>query len=245
MPIDLFIRYGQWFQEQLVPDAESAQVRHLDRSGRRFHVTLDSGEELETETVVVASGMTGFCYLPPQLTAVVPDGPSPDGVLSHSSQHRDLSAFAGREVAVIGAGQSALEGAALLHEAGARVRVIARGQVRFGDPPKPRAAGLASLLPAPRSPLGPAWSLYPFSHAPGMFRYLPRRTRLTLVRKVLGPLGGWWLRDRVVGQFPVLTGQRIQEARRDREQLVLPCSPPLASSAMCGPITSWPPRVTG
>lgn len=221
VPIDLFIRYGQWFQEQLVPDAEPAQVRHLGRSGRRFHVTLGSGEELETQTVVVATGMTGFYYLPPQLTAVTPAGPSPDGVLSHSSQHRDLSVFAGREVAVIGAGQSALEGAALLHEAGARVQVIARGQVRFGDPPKPRAAGLASLLPAPRSPLGPAWSLYPFSHAPGMFRHLPRRTRLMLVRKVLGPLGGWWLRDRVVGQFPVLTGQRIQEARRECDQVVL------------------------
>jgi len=42
-----------------------------------------------------------------------------------------------------------------------------------------------------------------------------------LVRKVLGPLGGWWLRDRVVGQFPVLTGQRIQEARRECDQVVL------------------------
>ena len=221
VPIDLFIRYGQWFQEHLVPDVEPARVCQLDRSRQRFRVALDSGEELETETVVVATGMTSFCYVPAQLTAIAAAGPSPDGVVSHSSQHRDLSAFAGREVAVIGAGQSALEGAALLNEAGARVQLIARGQVRFGDPPKHRATGLASLLPAPHSPLGPAWSLYPFSHSPGMFRYLPTQTRLTLVKRVLGPLGGWWLRDRVVGQFPILTDQRIQEARRDREQVVL------------------------
>lgn len=221
VPIDLFIRYGQWFQEHLVPDVEPAQVCQLDRSRQLLHIKLDSGEELETETVVVASGMTGYPYLPPELMAVAPAGPSPDGLVSHSSQHRDLSALAGQEVAVIGAGQSALESAALLHEAGARVQVIARGRVRFGDPPgRPRAADLAGVLPEPDC-LGPGMSLYLFSHAPGMFRYLPRQTRLSLVKVVLGPSGGWWLRDRVVGQFQVRTGQRVQEARRDGKQVVL------------------------
>ena len=63
VPIDLFIRYGQWFQEHLVPDVKPAQVCQLDRSRRWFHIKLDSGEELETETVVVATGMAGFAYL--------------------------------------------------------------------------------------------------------------------------------------------------------------------------------------
>ena len=221
VPIELFERYGQWFAERLVPDVEPDPVRALDRDGPWFRLTLASGEQVATRNVVIATGLTGYAHLPPELAPVAPNGPSPEGPLSHSSQHRDLSLYAGQEVAVIGAGQSALESAALLHEAGAGVQVLARGRVRFGSPPPQPAAGLARLLPEPRSPLGPAWSLYPFSHTPGMFRYLPLQTRLGLVKSVLGPLGGWWLRDRVVGQFPVRTGERVEEAGRDGGKVVL------------------------
>ncbi len=224
VPVDLFIRYGEWFAERLVPGVESGQVCQLDLAGgdnRRFRVTLGSGEDIETASVVIASGLTGCAYLPPELADAAPDGPAPAGLVSHSSQHHDLSGFAGQEVAVIGAGQSALENAALLHEAGASVQVLARGAVRFGDPPREPASGPMSLLPTPASPLGPTWKLYPFSHAPGAFRYLPRDTRLTLVKRVLGPLGAWWLKDRVVGQFPVRGGQRIRHARASGDKVVL------------------------
>ena len=33
------------------------------------------------------------------------------------------------------------------------------------------------MLPEPNSPLGPTWRIYPFSHAPFMFRYLPAETQ--------------------------------------------------------------------
>ena len=151
----------------------------------------------------------------------MPDGPSPTRVLSHSSQLHDLTGFSGREVVVIGAGQSALEGAALLHEAGAKVQVLARQQARFGDPPKTPPSGPRRLLPQPASPLGPTWKLYPFSHAAALYRYLPQRSRLSLAKNVLGPLGGWWLEARVVGQFPVQEGHRVLEIREDSGKAVL------------------------
>ena len=122
---------------------------------------------------------------------------------------------------MIGAGQSALEGAALLHEAGAKVQLLARQQARFGDPPPKPQTGPRRLLPQPDSPLGPTWKLYPFSHAAGMYRYLPQRSRLSLSKNVLGPLGGWWLADRVVGQFPVHDGHRVLEVREDGGKAVL------------------------
>src|SRR5260370_595552 len=128
------------------------------------------------------------------------------GVASHSSQRRGRSGFAGRSVAVVGGGQSALEGGALLHEAGAEVTVLVRGTARFGSPPKEPPAGLGSLVPRPRSPLGPTWRIYPFSHAAGLFRYLPAPARVKLVKRVLGPLGAWWLRDRAVGRVAWLGG---------------------------------------
>ena len=65
IPIDLFIRYGQWFQQRHVPDVESVQVCQLDQSDGLFHLKLDSGEELETRTVVIASGLISFPYVPP------------------------------------------------------------------------------------------------------------------------------------------------------------------------------------
>ncbi|HET9168217.1 MAG TPA: NAD(P)-binding domain-containing protein [Actinospica sp.] len=223
VPADLFIAYGEWFQRRLVPDVEPLLVERLARAdGQGFALHLSDGSELAANGVVVASGVTGFAYTPPELAAAAgPDGPSAAGLVSHSSQHRDLSVFAGREVAVVGAGQSALETAALLHESGARVQVLVRGAVRWGLPPAPPKTGLLGMLPQPNSPLGPTWRIYPFSHAPQMFRYLPADTRLRLVRQVLGPLGAWWLRDRVDGSLPVLEGQRVTSARGDAGKVVL------------------------
>ena len=75
--LDLFVRYGRWFAERLVPEVEQAQVASVDRHGGQFHLKLDSGEELAAPAVVVASGLSGFAYLPPELRILVPDGPGP------------------------------------------------------------------------------------------------------------------------------------------------------------------------
>jgi FAD-dependent urate hydroxylase len=230
VPIRLFSDYGQWFQEQLVPEVEDEEVRRVEHRGGEFHLTLGSGEELRTRSVVMASGLNGFAHVPAALAAVAPDGPSPDGIVSHTSQHRDLSTFRGSEVAVIGAGQSALESAALLHEAGAGVQVLVRGQTRWGLPPKGPRPALLSIIPEPNSPLGPTWRIYPFSHAPGMFPYLPLATRLKLVKRVLGPLGAYWLKDRVVGQVPVLDGHRVVQARREGDKALLTVASPMGQS---------------
>lgn len=221
LPVEQFISYGDWFAGQLEPAVEPATVRRVERRGDGFVVSLDTGEDIGARSVVAANGLAGFAHVPAELAAADPDGPSPVGLVSHSSQHHQLAAFAGRQVAVIGAGQSALETAALLHEAGAGVELIAREPVRFGDPPADPGQQARKLLPTPRTPLGPSWGLYPFSYLPGGFRHLPERTRLSLVRRVLGPLGAWWLADRVTGQFPVHAGYRLLQARQDGEQAAL------------------------
>ncbi|MEU4200475.1 FAD-dependent oxidoreductase [Streptomyces sp. NPDC039022] len=225
LPVETFVRYGEWFQERLVPDLEQVRVVSVDRrSGGYdrhsdgFELKLDSGEQFRARAVVVATGLTGLARLPRELAAAVPDGPSPTGPVSHSSQHRDLSAFAGRDVVVVGAGQSALESAVLLAESGARsVRVVARGRtaVGFGAPPdhQPRLR--------PETPFGNAWSLYAFTYYAGGFRHLPAPARRYLVRRVLGPLGAWWLRDRFVGRVQVTAGQRIVRARVEDGRPVL------------------------
>ncbi|UKY51018.1 FAD-dependent oxidoreductase [Streptomyces inhibens] len=210
IPVETFVRYGQWVQQQLVPDLEQVRVVSVDRRADGFELKLDSGEQFGARAVVVATGLSGLAHLPPELAAAVPDGPSVTGPVSHSSQHHDLSALAGRDIVVIGAGQSALESAVLLAEAGAAsVRVVARGPaaVGFGAPPdrQPRLR--------PPSPFGNAWSLYALSHHAGAFRHLPVPARRYLVRRVLGPLGAWWLRDRFAGRVQVTQGRRIVRAK--------------------------------
>ncbi|MFI5808528.1 NAD(P)-binding domain-containing protein [Streptomyces sp. NPDC051561] len=207
VPIELFVRYGLWFQEQLVPDVDDVRVASVDRQLDGFRLKLSSGEELRANAVVVASGLTGFVHLPAALSMAVADGPSHLGPISHSSQHTDLTRYRGREVVVVGAGQSALESAALLQEAGADVRLLARApEVKFG------AAPTQAPHWQPDTPVGRSWSLYGRVHGAGTFRHLPSNTRLHLVRRVLGPCGAWWLKDRVAGRIPVHAARRIQGA---------------------------------
>ncbi|MGW0708692.1 NAD(P)-binding domain-containing protein [Streptomyces sp. NPDC002643] len=209
IPVETFIAYGEWFQQRLVPELERVRVVSVDRSkGGGFELKLDSGELFAARAVVVASGLFGLAHLPAELLGAAPDGPTSTGPVSHSSQHHDLRRFADKDLIVVGAGQSALETAVLAAEAGARVRVVARGRgaVAFGAPPwkQPRLR--------PESPFGRAWSLWALSHYPHPYRYLPAGIRHYLVRRVLGPLGAWWLRERFEGRVEVREVARIVRA---------------------------------
>ncbi|WP_434594843.1 NAD(P)-binding domain-containing protein [Streptomyces sp. A5-4] len=211
IPVETFAEYGQWFARKLLPDLEQVRVVSVDRSREGFELKLDSGEQFVARAVVVATGLAGLARLPRELAAAVPEGLSASGPISHASFHRDLSRFAGQDVVVVGAGQSALENAVLLAEAGAAsVRIVARGSgaVSFGDAPD-RQSRLR-----PESPFGRAWSLYALSYHATHVRRLPAPARHYLVRRVLGPLGAWWLRERfLAGRIQVTDGRRIVGAR--------------------------------
>jgi cation diffusion facilitator CzcD-associated flavoprotein CzcO len=208
VPIELFVRYGHWFMEQLVPEVEDVRVRTVDRQpDGGFRLKLSSGEELIAPAVVVASGLTGFTHVPRALAQAVTDGPSALDPVSHTSHHTDLTGFKGRRVLVVGGGQSAQENAALLHEAGAEVRLLVRGDaLKFGAPPTPGPHW------QPDTPLGRSWRLYGFVNHAAAFRHLPAAARLRLVKEVLGPCGAWWLRPRVEHRVPVLAVRRITKA---------------------------------
>ncbi|MFJ7901015.1 FAD-dependent oxidoreductase [Streptomyces sp. NPDC096198] len=206
IPVETFIAYGEWFQQKLVPELERVRVVSVDRRpGGGFELKLDSGEQFAARAVVVATGLSGLAHLPRELAAAAPDGPAPTAPVSHSSQHHDLTRFSGKDLLVVGAGQSALETAALAAEAGARVRVVARGQgtVAFGSAP------WAQPKFRPESPFGRAWSLWALSYYPQPYRFLPAGTRHSLVRRVLGPLGAWWLRDRFQSTVQVREIDRV------------------------------------
>lgn len=215
IPCAVFVRYGQWFKERYVGEVDPARVAAVDRqaTGPDFTVRLGNGQELGASAVVVATGLNGLAHIPGELRHLAPQGPGPAALVSHTSHHTDLSGYAGQRVAVVGGGQSALESAALLHEAGARVQVLVREKrVRWGVVPD-LARPWPRRLAKPSSPLGTGWILAAVCGAPGAVRHLPAPARMLLLRKALGPSGGWWLRDRVEEVVPVRTARRVVRAR--------------------------------
>jgi hypothetical protein len=101
----------------------------------------------------------------------------------------------------------------LLAEGGATVHLVARRPaLLWGSPPAPSRRLVERGL-KPGSPLGPGWSLAAVSTGPGLIRHLPLAARRELGRRVLGPSGAWWLRDRFDDEIELHLGRRIRAAR--------------------------------
>jgi hypothetical protein len=207
VPIGTFVDYGLWFQRELVPEVEPAMVEAVEWDGRGFDVRLDDGENVRARRVALACGHVAFRHVPGVLRGL------PHDLVSHTVDHRDFGRFEGKEVVVLGAGQSALETAALLHEHGATARVVARkGEIVWNGLPEPEQRPLTRRLRVPIAGLGPGWEAWFYSTLPQAFTYLPAATRIRLVRDKFGPAGAWWLRERVEGHVPLLTGRTLRRA---------------------------------
>jgi len=120
LPLDTFVEYGKWFRHQLGTDLDQRNILRVDRDQPGFRLTLQDGKELRATYVVVAAGIGPFKKKPEVFRNL-----SPHHAI-HCYEGREIRKYSGKRVAVIGAGQSALESAALLHEADAQVEVIAR-----------------------------------------------------------------------------------------------------------------------
>ncbi|WP_308311364.1 NAD(P)-binding domain-containing protein [Streptomyces sp. D2-8] len=208
VPLAEYVDYGRWFQEHLVPELEPCRVRRIRAAEGGFRLLLDSGEEPLAASVVLATGAVPYAYVPRALRAC-----AEEGLASHTSQHRDLRRFTGERVAVLGAGQSALEFATLLYEARARPTVVARTSAVVFDPPPPNGTGDRSRLRGPGSPLGRGRPLLgAVSRGGAAYRRLPAPLRMELLRTVPRPSGAWWLKERAAGRFPVLCGRTLVRA---------------------------------
>lgn len=214
VPLQTFCDYSLDFQRRLVPQLEPTLVQSLRQENGHFVLALPGAAPARARRVVVATGIAPFAHLPEALRGL------PAERVSHSSAHADLGGFAGRRVAVLGAGASAGDTAALLHAAGAEVELVCRQGIRFHNPPAgPRP--LWQRLRKPDSGLGPGWKSYLSSELPLVFHALPERLRLRAVARHLGPAPGWFVRDQVLGKLPVRTGWSLQRAELDAGQLRL------------------------
>ncbi|WP_067480069.1 NAD(P)-binding domain-containing protein [Actinomadura hibisca] len=206
IPLDTFVSYGRWFARQLAEQAEPTEVVSVDHDVAGYLATLATGETIRARAVVVAIGVGSFAHTPPELA------PLPADLLSHTADHNDLSVFAGQDVAIVGAGQSALGTAVLLAEAGARPRVVARApELSWNSVPAPDPSWSSRLLRGPQSGLGRGWRTWLWSEHPEVARRLSDRARQNVLRNTMRPAGAWWLRDRFDERIEVMLGQRITE----------------------------------
>jgi thioredoxin reductase len=200
-----FLDYADWYTKQLVPGVRDESVTEVTPVDGGFRITFANASPVLTRQVIVATGVLPYQYLPAELAGL------PAELVTHTAKYHDFDQLKGRKVAVVGAGQSALETAALLHEAGVSAQVIARAPALTWADPNPAHVTALERIRRPVTPLCEGWRCA-FFNSPYAFRMLPESTRILKARQVLGPSGSWWLRERVDGIVDVTTGCRIREA---------------------------------
>src|SRR5215471_16297538 len=211
LPLEDFVRYGEWFQKTALPDLDTRHVEKIERSGRDFALTFWHGPPVRARRVVIAMGLAQQEFRPTAFAGL------PAELVSHTAEHADLAAFGGSHVAVIGRGQSACESAALLAEAGAEVTQICRGDIHWlgaetsGNAHRRDLYWRLHKLLATKSGVGP----FPLNWAneqPDIIQHLPREMRIWLNAKSLRPGAAGWVRPRVA-DVAVEAGRTIRGAR--------------------------------
>jgi FAD-dependent urate hydroxylase len=229
VPLDRFIHYGQWYQRHAIPDLDRRQIREVDLNSNGFRLVAEDGEEMHARRVVLAAGISSFARLPEECRAL------PQSLASHSSEHRDLRQFKGKQVLVIGGGQSALESAALLHESGVEAEVIARStkihwlQGWLSLTLHHRSGTFVRKLLYAPTDVGPA-GLSQLMARPDLLNHLPRKLRDRLWNRSVRPAGAGWLVKRLetvpirLGRFLVsvaVQGERVRVRLSDSTERIV------------------------
>jgi len=207
VPLETFVDYGKWFCKHFSEDLDRRNVASIRHENQRFVVVLVNGTKILARRVIVAAGIGPFKRKPEVFKHL------DSALASHCYDGRSVRDFAGKRVAVIGAGQSALESAALLHEAGADVEVIAKiPQLRWlGMHPWLHQLGPISALLYSYHDIGPA-GISRLVAMPNIMRQLPLPLRDKIRVRAVRPIGSKWLPDRLTN-VKLTTGRMTAEAR--------------------------------
>lgn len=217
--VETFTDYGEAFRQKFVPQLDTRRVAHVARAPHGFKLTLEDGTCVDVRRVIIATGVAPFKHIPAVLAGLTPSR------LTHTCEHADYAAFAGKRVVVIGAGASAVDAAAALQRGGAIASLVSRrAEIRFHAGAARR--GLRQRLVAPITPLGPGWKKLFCVRAPLVFRLLPARLRRRLVTRYLGPAPGWFAREDFVGKVEVHLSSRLIAARETTDGVALEIAGP-------------------
>ena len=213
IPLGNFTQYGHWFRQQAGLTSDRRKIVRIDLAPQGYQLLLDDGEALHAQRVVVAGGIQPFAHRPQIFEGL------PPSLVTHTSEHQDFEIFRDKEVVVIGGGQSAIESAALLYEAGAHVEVLVRrsGIHWLGRHQWMQSQGIAWMFYG-RGGVGQA-GVSLIVQRPSLYRRLPRGVQDRWAVKAMRPAGARWLKPRTqnvtfhLGRFVNFTrveGERLR-----------------------------------
>lgn len=201
-----FVEYGRWFQKQMGAPHDSRQVTELRREGSIFELTLEDGSTVKSNRVVVAAGIGPFYTNPRVFSDLCPCR------ASHCYQGKGFAEM-GKRVVVVGAGQSALECAALLHEAGVDVELIARiPTLRWiGMHPRLHNLGPVSQMLYSKHDIGPIGISRLVAYPNLLYRF-PMAPRDKIRTRAVRAAGAPWLIPRL-DNVKLTTGRSVVSAK--------------------------------
>jgi cation diffusion facilitator CzcD-associated flavoprotein CzcO len=144
----------------------------------------------------------------------------PESIVTHSSKSSDPQHMKGKDVTIIGSGASSIDLGVLLHENGSKTRIITRkGGLRFHEAPKAETSWWEKVR-HPSSGIGPGLRSRLCTDFPHLFRLLPEKMRVDIVRRHLGPAAGWPMKARTAG-VEVIPYSQVEFASENNGRAVL------------------------
>jgi len=216
-PAEAFIDYALQFQQHIVPQVDETYVSSIEKTGRSFILTLTDGRVLSSQTVILAVGLLYYVYRPVEYTHL------PRQLITHTSDHHGLEHFAGKDVMIIGSGQSALETAALAHECGVRVHLVTRRPLTWTEAEPEERSPLERVL-HPKAGISSDWISWGLEHFPYTFQRLPKSTKARIVQHIYGPIGAYWLKSRILGKVTLHESQQVENVKEADNHIELQLS---------------------
>jgi FAD-dependent urate hydroxylase len=203
---ETFVSYGRWFKEQLNVTTDTRNVLEVTRAGKAFRLKLADGDTCESRRVIVAAGIRPFKETPHEFSELPPCR------ASHCYEGRKLTEL-GKRVVVVGAGQSALESAALLCEVGANVEVVARiPALRWiGMHKRLHELGPISKMLYSKHDVGPIGISRLVAYPNVMYR-IPMAARDRIRKRAVRSAGAPWLIPRLAS-VKISTGRFVRSAK--------------------------------
>jgi hypothetical protein len=211
-----FISYLDWFRERYAACHVNADVDAITQNGDGLHVRSAAGE-LVAGSVVIAVGITPFNVQPSFATI-------DDDRIAPATDRDRFGDLAGVRVAVVGAGQSAVEAAAYAFRAGAKVTLLVRGELHWFVSRKPRPderlRSWLYRLAYPEQGVGPPLFNRVVAH-PDLYATLPPSVRGRLTARIMRSGASPWLQRAIKDKIEIREHTQIRSIEPRGGELTL------------------------
>ncbi|HSX09009.1 MAG TPA: NAD(P)-binding domain-containing protein [Candidatus Saccharimonadales bacterium] len=215
LPMDMFLDYSLWFQKNVLPNVDETYINNIVKKDGNFVFTLADGREIQSKAVVMACGLAYYVHIPDEFTKL------PKEFVSHTYDYGDFEHLKGKDIVIVGGGQSALETGAIMHENGINIEIVMRKQLNWLKPDN-RERGMIECLRTPDAGMGAGWINRALEVSPYFFQKLPRKVKDWHLngRGKHGPAGSFWLKSRLE-KVTINENEPIKDVKVEGKKVVI------------------------